>query len=132
MNLTLSLLPNGNFLASTPAGRQSVIEPSVVGLQLLVSLLRAQPRPAPTPVAPPRTRAERRALHSNVHSNVRNASIQTYCPSDYSRVCHCGRPTPVLEPCLGCPGAFGAGKLRRFLVNGKEQLPSLEELGLSV
>jgi len=113
MPITLTL-SNGQLVATTPAGHDLPIPPDMQGLVLLRKLCEwdqrrqhsAQP-PSPQP-------------------------IPVYFPSDYTRVCHCGREvTPFMERCDGCPGHAGAGKVpqvKRYTTSGKRQA-TLAELG---
>lgn len=110
--LRLSLHADGQSLVlTTPSGRQHILAPDYTGFKDLLSEVKRWGRGQ---------QAQRPVTRPGLDLDTLATLL-----SDYSRVCHCGR-SPDAEPCEGCPGRFGAGKVARYDARGRQQLPMLE------
>ena len=125
MSITVSLSLDGlSLTATTPSGRELTLPMDMRGLVGLKQLcqwdakLQASLQASQKPFSgvPPLSKAEAQSL------------AQSYCASDYSRVCHCGAD-PDGPRCDGCPGPSGAGKIRKLDTKG-HRIITLADLGL--
>lgn len=111
ISLPVRLGPGESLVVTTHTGREVTLLPTENGMWQLRDYLRFATRAASG--EPP---------------------IPAYIPApkvlaDYERVCHCGRVRePFDEPCTGCPGPEGAGKLRKFTQSGRPKVELLEDL----
>lgn len=104
----------GQSLSATlPSGTIVTLEPTAHGMRQLLALVRGASAPpvwAGQGGSPP---------------------VQEYCPADMVRVCHCGTIVePFMTRCDDCPGALGAGKIRKFDERGQVPKLSLADMDL--
>lgn len=106
----------GQSLSATlPSGTIVTLEPTAHGMRQLLALVRG--------AAAPRA--------GQVESHAEPTAVQEYCPADMVRVCHCGTLVePFMTRCDDCPGALGAGKIRKFDERGQVPKLSLADMDL--